>query len=58
MRMGRVSQFFGVRTWYMTSDTSLRMWLKADWLWLMTPKSILPCAAGRHAGGQAGRCER
>ena len=29
-------------TWYTTSDTSERMWLKADELWLMTPKPILP----------------
>ncbi len=29
-------------TWYTTNDTSDKMWLKADELWLMTPKPIFP----------------
>jgi hypothetical protein len=28
--------------WYTTNDTSVRMWLKAEALWLMTPNSISP----------------
>mmetsp|Transcript_9880 Transcript_9880/g.26821 ORF Transcript_9880/g.26821 Transcript_9880/m.26821 type:complete len:229 (+) Transcript_9880:1880-2566(+) len=28
--------------WYTTSETSVRMWLNADTLWLITPNSILP----------------
>ena len=29
-------------TWYTTRDMSFSTWLKALWLWLITPNSILP----------------